>query len=167
MDSINDIIDKLNSSDESTTIEAKRGSAIDKSILETVCAFSNEPHLGGGLIVLGVERKDVSLFPQYEVVGVENIDKIQLDITSQCASVFNRPVRPEVEVESVNGLNVIKIFISEISYGQKPIYFKNEGLPKGAYRRIGPSDQRCSDDDMMLFYAHPESYDSALVQAVP
>lgn len=164
MESLKDIIERLNNSDESTTIEAKRGASIDKSILETVCSFSNEPDLGGGLIVLGVVRQEHLLFPQYEVVGVENVDKLQLDLASQCAASFNIPVRPEVEIESSNGLNVLKVFVPELHISQKPLYFKNEGLPRGAYRRIGSSDQRCTDDDMMLFYSQTETFDSAIVQ---
>ena len=98
MDSIKDIIDRLNTSDESTSIEAKRGSSIDRSILETICAFANEPGLEGGTIVLGVVRDEQLLFPQYDVVGVKNLDKLQNDLSSQCAGVFNIPVRPEFEV---------------------------------------------------------------------
>lgn len=164
MESLKDIIERLNNSDESTTIEAKKGSAIDKSIMETVCAFSNEPDLGGGTIVLGVIREEHLLFPQYTVVGVQNIDQLQLDLASQCASMFNIPVRPEVDVETTNGVNVLKISIPELHISQKPLYFKNEGLPRGAFRRIGSSDQRCTDDDMMLFYAQTETFDSAIVQ---
>ncbi|RYZ33251.1 MAG: hypothetical protein EOP49_36175, partial [Sphingobacteriales bacterium] len=58
MEPLKDIIERLNNSDESTSIEAKRGSAIDKSIMETICAFSNEPDLEGGTIVLGVVREE-------------------------------------------------------------------------------------------------------------
>ena len=42
--------------DESHRIEAKRASQIDRSTMETVVAFSNEPGLGGGYLLLGVER---------------------------------------------------------------------------------------------------------------
>lgn len=164
MDSIKDIIDRLNNSDESTSIEAKRGSAIDRSVLETVCAFANEPGLEGGTIVLGVVRDEQLLFPQYDVVGVKDLDKLQNDLSSQCAGVFNIPVRPEIEVDSVNGLNVLKIFVPELNPAQKPLYFKTLGLPRGAFRRIGSSDQQCTDDDMMLFYNHTETFDAAPVQ---
>ncbi len=164
MEPLKDIIERLNISDESNNIEAKRGSSIDKSILETVCAFSNEPDLGGGLIVLGVVREEQLLFPQYEVVGVTQTDKLQLDLASQCASMFNVPVRPEIEIEISNDFNVLKIFIPELHASQKPLYFKNEGLPRGAYRRIGSSDQRCTDDDMILFYNQTETFDSGVVQ---
>ena len=52
----NELWERLISVDESDTIEAKRGSAIGDSLLETISAFSNEPELGGGYI-LGSELK--------------------------------------------------------------------------------------------------------------
>lgn len=49
-------IDELNVIDEHVTIEAKKCTdKIDRSVLETICSFSNEPDLGGGVIILGME----------------------------------------------------------------------------------------------------------------
>lgn len=48
---------ELCSLDESHHIEAKRASQIDRSVLETVCAFANEPGLGGGYLLLGLARE--------------------------------------------------------------------------------------------------------------
>lgn len=165
MESLKDIIDMLNATDECVYIEAKKGSKIDKSILETVCAFSNEPGLGGGYIVLGVERDDNTLFPYYTVTGVDEPDKIQSDLSSQCASVFNTVVRPEMEVEKLsNGNLAIKVFIPELPDAQKPLYFNHQNLPKGAFRRIGSSDQRCTDDDLFIFYNNEDSLDSSIIK---
>jgi ATP-dependent DNA helicase RecG len=165
METIRDIIDMLNATDECVNIEAKKGSEIDKSILETVCAFSNEPGLGGGYIVLGVERDENTLFPFYTVTGVEDSDKIQSDLSSQCASVFNSVVRPEIEVEKLSNGNVaIKVYIPELPDAQKPLYFKSQNLPRGAFRRIGSSDQRCTDDDLFIFYNKEDSLDSSVIK---
>lgn len=65
MEPIKDIVEHLNITDECTTIEAKKGAAIDTSIMETICAFSNEHGLGGGLIVLGVVKEETLLFQNY------------------------------------------------------------------------------------------------------
>lgn len=164
MESIKDILEHLNITDECTTIEAKKGSAIDTSIMETICAFSNEPGLGGGLIVLGVVKDETSLFQNYFVDGILNPDKLQLDIASQTASLFNQPVRPDIEIEKLDsGKLVLKMFVKELPDGQKPLYFKNKGLPQGAYRRIGSSDQRCTEDDLFVFYNKEDSLDSTIV----
>lgn len=164
MESIKDILEHLNITDECTTIEAKKGSAIDTSIMETICAFSNEPGLGGGLIVLGVAKDETSLFQNYYIEGITNPDKLQLDIASQTAIVFNQPVRPDIEIEKLaSGKLVLKMFVKELPDGQKPLYFKKKGLPQGAYRRIGSSDQRCTEDDLFVFYNKEDSLDSTIV----
>lgn len=51
-----DLLQELAAVDESHRIEAKRASQIDRSIMETVVAFSNEPALAGGHLLLGAER---------------------------------------------------------------------------------------------------------------
>jgi ATP-dependent DNA helicase RecG len=158
-----ELIEHLNLSDECNFIEAKKGSAIDRSIMETICAFSNEPGLDGGYILIGAELEKHSLFPSYVVCGVEHPDKLQLDLSTQCATMFNQPIRPDIKVEHIGGKNVIVVYVPEIAEGLKPTYFKNEGLPRGAYRRIGSSDQRCTDDDLIIFYNKEDSLDNSVV----
>lgn len=99
---IRELIEQLNNSDERSNLEAKKGTAIDRSILETICAFSNEPNLGGGYILLGIKESENSLFPSYEASGVVDPDKLQKDIATQCADSFNLPVRPKITVEEIN-----------------------------------------------------------------
>lgn len=164
MKTAKELIQQLNLSDECNWIEAKRGSAIDRSILESVCAFSNEPRLGGGYLLLGVVQEEDTLFPSYHAIGVQQTDKIQLDLGSQCASVFNQPVRPTITVEKVNDVQVIVVYVPELPDGQKPVYFKSEGLPHGAYRRIGSADQRCTEDDLFIFYNNEDALDSTIVK---
>jgi ATP-dependent DNA helicase RecG len=165
MEPIKDLIERLNATDECTNIEAKRGRAVDKSVMESVCSLSNEPGLGGGYILLGVVRDEATLFPEYTVSGVTNTDKLQSDLASQCASMFNQVVRPEVEIEKLeSGLLTMKILVSELPEAQKPLYFKSEGLPSGAFRRIGSTDQRCTDDDLYVFYNKEDSLDSSVIK---
>jgi hypothetical protein len=52
-----DLLAELAAVDESHRIEAKLATQIDRSVMETVCAFSNEPGLGGGYLLLGVAPK--------------------------------------------------------------------------------------------------------------
>ena len=166
MNKAQDILNRLNSLDEDKRVEAKCGSKIDRSVMETICSFSNEPNMGGGNIILGVEscdRPNDNHVKTYYVVGVEDADKLQSDIASQCSSMFNIAVRPDVCIEKLNGKNVIVVTVAELDMRSKPLFFKNEGLPRGAYRRIGSTDQRCTEDDMPLFYASSESYDSTLI----
>lgn len=41
---IKTLIERLNQIGEITTVEAKRGTEVGNSVLESICAFSNEPH---------------------------------------------------------------------------------------------------------------------------
>ena len=165
MEPIKDLMERLNATDECTNIEAKRGGAIHRSVMETVCAYANEPNLGGGYILLGVERDESSFFPEYIVTGITDSDKLQLDFSTQCASMFNLSVRPDIEVEKLdNGKLAMKVFIHELPVAQKPLYFKNDGLPQGAFRRISSSDQRCTDDDLYIFYNREDTLDSSIIK---
>ena len=144
---------QLNETDEHPHLEAKAGSQMSDSLLETVCAFANEPGMGGGHILAGVARADDTLFPGgYRVVGVNNPDRFQSDIASRCATAFNRPVRPRIAVDTADGVCRVLVSVDEVQPAEKPIYFKNKGLPAGAFRRVGSTDQRCTDDDLLVFY---------------
>lgn len=163
MKSALEIFNLLNEVDEQTNIEAKPGSGSSHSVMETVCAFANEPGLDGGYLLLGAVRDEQSLFPQYIVHEVEDPDKLQSDFVTQCASMFNIPIRPKITIEKINNKNVAVVRVNELSKGQKPLYFKSEGLPQGAYRRIGPTDHRCTEDDMGVFYSDVTTYDQAFL----
>lgn len=54
-------------------------------------------------------------------------------------------MRPETWTEAIEGRTVIGVYIPESQAGDKPIFFRSRGLPKGAYRRIGSTDQRCTE----------------------
>lgn len=154
-----ELFELLNQQDECDWVEAKGGHESSHSVMETVCSFSNEPGLGGGYIILGVAEDNSALFPQYKTVHISDPDKFQKDFVSQCSSMFNITVRPKVTVEKINKDTVIKIQIDELAHNQKPLYFLKDGLPSGAYRRIGPTDQHCTEDDMRIFYTDYKSYD--------
>lgn len=135
------LIQELNETDETEHLEAKEisGSDVGKSFYETVCALSNEPDLGGGTILLGVE-KEQALFPLYSASGVAEPDKIASDIASGCSTTFNIPVRVDISQEKVGEKVVVRVDVQELQRNQKPLYFKSHGLPRGAFRRSGPTD---------------------------
>jgi ATP-dependent DNA helicase RecG len=143
---------ELCSADESVEIEAKRAEEIGKSVLSTISAFANEPERAGGFLLLGVARRENALFPDYEIVGVRNPDRIQADLATQCREVFSAPIRPEIRVDQYESKTVIVVHIPEAPDHDKPVYIKSKGLPKGAFRRVGSTDQACTDDDIAMFY---------------
>ena len=152
-----ELLDLLNDIDEQDWLEAKSlRDDTSRSILETVCSFSNEPGLGGGVILIGVAENKTGDGPQYSVDGVSDPDKAQLDLATQCKSVFNTPIYPTIKVEKIGGKQ---------PFGRKPVYFKKEGLPKGAYRRIGSADLVSTEEDLWRFYEDPDSkYDETPVK---
>ncbi|MDP2880445.1 MAG: ATP-binding protein [Azonexus sp.] len=160
-----ELLECLNLLDENEQIEAKRASEAGKSVLESICAFANEPGLGGGWIALGIVREEMALFPAYEVEGIVHPDKISSDIASQCRDSFSTPLRVDISTENLDGKNVVVVFVPEAQPQDKPIFFKSQGLPRGAYRRIGSTDQRCTEDDLAIFYQgrQQESFDAGIV----
>jgi ATP-dependent DNA helicase RecG len=160
-----ELLESLNLLDENEHIEAKRASEAGKSILETICAFANEPGLGGGWLLLGVVREEMALFPAYEVEGIAQPEKLGTEIATQCRNTFNQPVRVEINTETIYGKAVLVVHVPEAQPQDKPIFFKAQGLPKGAFRRISSTDQHCTDDDLAVFYQgrQTESFDSTLV----
>jgi ATP-dependent DNA helicase RecG len=160
-----ELLEQLNALDEHERIEAKRGSEVGRSVLETVCAFANEPGLKGGTLLLGVEPDEQAPFPAWGVTGVSHPDKIAADLASRCANDFNVPVRVDIRHEAVDGKVVLVVQVPEAGAGDKPVYFKSRGLPRGALRRIGSTDQECTEEDLLVLYQgrQGESFDATLM----
>ena len=162
-----ELLQKLNLLDENTRIEAKLAREVGKSLLETICAFANEPGLGGGWLLLGVTRgkPESTLSARYEVQGVPDPDKLSADLASQCATAFNSVVRPDISTGILENKPVVVVFVPEAEPQDKPVYFKATGLPRGAFRRIGSTDQRCTEDDLAVLYQsrQHQSFDTSLV----
>lgn len=164
VESVDDLLQQLFAFDETTRIEAKTGSEIGKSIMETVCAFANEPGLGGGYLLLGIAPDDVRP-ERYRVEGVANPDKILGDLQTNCREQFNRAIAVQAWQEQIEGRVVIACYVAEAVDADKPIYFKKQGLPKGAWRRGLNGDYRCTDEDLALIYQARSSsqYDQSVL----
>lgn len=162
--SVSDYLEILNTLDESEKIEAKRGRDIGPSVLETVCAFANEPGLQGGTLVLGIVRDESDLFSPYTVEGVDQPDQLSATLATQCREQFNVPVRVRISTEQVSGKVILVATVPEAPAADKPIYLKTRGLPRGAFRRVGSTDQQCTEDDLLALYQgrQVESFDSTL-----
>ncbi len=160
---VSDLIEELNTTDEHERIEAKTG--LGKAAIKSVVAFSNEPRLDGGYIVFGVSKTDVADGPRYEIVGVSDPDKLSSDLSSQCATMLNRRIRPRVVTEVVEDTPVVVAYVPEAQPAQKPVFIKSDGLEKGTYRRIGSTDQQCADEDLEEIYQERsgDTYDASLV----
>ena len=84
MMSVAELLERLDDAGERRGIEAKRG--LGDAAEETICAFVNEPDLGGGYLLFGVEETADGSF---QIVGVSDPQKLQQDLTSICAGLVN------------------------------------------------------------------------------
>ena len=161
-----ELFEQLNDSGESCWLEAKgkadicpHGRENFRTLLETVCSFSNETGLGGGIIVYGIGENSQNEKSPFVVEGIPDPDKAQLDIATQCKTVFNIAVLPQIRVEKIDGKCVLLVIVPEQSERKKPVYFKKDGLPAGAFRRIGSADLHCTEEDIRDFYQDTTKYD--------
>ena len=150
--SAEELFEKLQAGDETVEIEAKRGSDVGKSIFETISAFATEPDRGGGYFLLGVVRAEEALFPTYDIVGVDDPDKVQADLATTCRNNFSVSIRPDISVEEIDTKTVIVAHIPEAAAHDKPVYIQSRGAKNGSFRRIGSTDQLCTDDDLEMLY---------------
>ena len=146
------LFEQLQLLDERPRIEAKRGSEIGASVMQTICAFANEPGLGGGYLLLGVGEPD-EFHEAFYICGVNNSDKLLNDLQANCRDQFEQPVFVQGEVAILEGQKVIKIFVPELELASKPCIFKGkfDGKNKrktGVWRRGLNGDYECSQNEL-------------------
>ena len=120
---------------ETNRIENKE--QLNEDFEKEVIAFLN--YKEGGIIYVGI-RKDG------KVIGVENIDLVQLKIKNR----IKNNIQPstlglvDVLVEKFDNKNIIKIVVS--SGTEKPYYLRKRGMtPEGCYIRVGSSAERMTN----------------------
>jgi len=57
---------------------------------------------------------------------------------------FNRPLRPRVAVETLQGKTVLVVEVQEATPTDKPLFLTRLGLPRGAFRGIGSTTRRAA-----------------------
>ena len=113
-------------------------SGLPKNIWETVSAFAN---VAGGWVVLGVAQTG----KKFEIVGVENPEKLEQDFTTvlRSQSKFNVLINPKCKKYNIDGKTVLGFFIS--SSEQKPVYFNSL---QNTFVRTASGDQRATDSEI-------------------
>ncbi len=146
------LLEQLRQLDEQPRIEAKRASEIGKSVMQTICAFANEPGLGGGYLLLGVEEP-ATPDHTFSVCGVGDADRLINDIQTNCRDQFESPVPVQGEVALLEGKKVIRLFVPELEPAAKPCTFKGKFDSKnkrktGVWRRGLNGDYECSQQEL-------------------
>ncbi len=147
-----ELLEQLRQLDEQPRIEAKRASDIGKSVMQTICAFANEPGLGGGYLLLGIDEPktpDETL----SVCGVINADTLLNTIQSNCREQFEAPIPVRGDIAQLEGHKVIRLFVPELEPAAKPCTFKGKFDSKnkrktGVWRRGLNGDYECSQQEL-------------------
>ena len=147
--SIAELLKLLEAHDECQRIEAKTAkNNLGSSALETISAFVNEPGLGGGYLLLGVQLSENDSQNRYTIQGIDCPDKLQQELVGSCRNNFSSSISPEVVVHEVDKKILVAAYIPEASSREKPVYIKAKGIEKGSFRRIGSADYRCTSEDL-------------------
>lgn len=135
---------------ESDTVEIKtahRGTP--KKLYRALSAFANRT--GGGVILFGLDESE-----NFSIKGVQDVHRLQEEITHLASEEMEPPLRPRFTVDEIDNKTVAALEIDEVPASQKPCYYKNAGLPKGAYLRVGNTNRRMTDYEVFGFLSSRE-----------
>lgn len=152
MQSVESLLAELRALDEHPRIEAKRASQVGNSLMQSVCAFANEPGLGGGYLLLGVCEPDEQ-HDNFWAEGVGDIDKLLNEVQSNCRDQFEVPIPVRCQVAEIEGKRVVAIHVPELEVAAKPCTFKGKFDSKnkrktGVWRRGLNGDYECSQQEL-------------------
>ena len=122
--------------------EAKASkSQLPTDVWPTVSSFSNT---SGGWILCGVAQHG----KKFEIEGVENGQKIESDFNTTLRNgKFNQVLVTQNRKFVIDGKMVIGFYVP--SSNLKPIWFNS---PKNTFIRVGSTDQRATDLEIMALY---------------
>jgi ATP-dependent DNA helicase RecG len=134
-------------SPEWTDIEFKQSrKGVSEEAYKTVSAFANTC---GGYLVFGV-RESASK-AEREIVGVEDVDKVQNDFLSclRNGGKLSRVIPSNAELHEIEGKHVLVFYIPEADRKEKPIYLGKR--IDQAYIRRGGGDELCTESELRAF----------------
>ena len=156
---IEEIKKALQANSETELVEFKdaRGGFSKRTVRKTLSAFGNT---NGGVIVFGVQEKEDKTL---EVVGNVDLSKIQEDMTSLSSNEMNEVLRLKYYILDFDGKNILAVYVPECENRSKPYYFKDIGMPKGAYVRDGNTDRQVTNEEMKSYVrnAQVDDFDSS------
>ncbi|MDD3535031.1 MAG: putative DNA binding domain-containing protein [Candidatus Cloacimonetes bacterium] len=113
---------------------------------KTVSAFSNT---SGGYIIFGIRENANGT--EREIVGVENVDRVQNDFLSclRSSSKLSRVIYPKAILHELDGKHILVFYIPEANREEKPIYLDRR--IDQAYIRRGGGDELCTETELRSF----------------
>lgn len=131
---------------------------IPNDIWKTISAFANRR--GGGLVIFGVNQE------RNAIEGCENLDLMQRKLTEYFNDKMSFILRPEYHVIDLDGKSILAIYIPECPKDHMPCYYKQVGLPNGAYIREGNSSRRITDNEFRTYVATSKEFQFDLSEAI-
>ncbi|MCK9335091.1 MAG: putative DNA binding domain-containing protein [Candidatus Cloacimonetes bacterium] len=113
---------------------------------KTVSAFANT---SGGYLVFGI--KESAKKAEREIVGVEDVDKVQNDFLSclRNGGKLSRVILSDAELHEIDGKHVLVFYIPEADRKDKPVYLGKR--IDQAYIRRGGGDELCTESELRAF----------------
>jgi ATP-dependent DNA helicase RecG len=109
-----------------------------KRLYEGLSALANRT--GGGVVVFGLDESQ-----RFTVVGVGDPQRLQEEVAHLATDDMEPRLRPVFTVDEIEGNAVVAIEVGEVSTAQKPCFYKQAGLPKGAYIRVGNTNRQMTE----------------------
>ena len=130
---------------DTTHVEIKScAGGFPKRIWESISAFTNTP--GGGVIILGVSETEKGI----EITGVKNPAHFQKDLASLCDQMAP-PLRALIEIHKYEGKNLVTVEVPEVSYKEKPCFYKGAGVMSGSFIRVADGDRQLTQYEVQGF----------------
>ena len=131
---------------ETQTIELKSATrGCPTRLFDTLSSFSNQDE--GGIIIFGVDETD-----DYAIKGVYDAQDLQKKVTEQCKQ-MEPFVRALFTVCEIDEKNVVSAEIPGVDISERPVFYKGVGRIKGAYVRVGESDELMSEYEIYSYEA--------------
>lgn len=154
---------------ERVTLECKKAQRnIPNSMWKTYSAFANT--YGGTILLVVVEHMDeIDKSKRFEVLGVEDAEKIRRDLWNAINSkekVNANLLRDEdVQTIDIEGKAIVTITVPRAESTIRPIYINNN-LSRGTFRRNHEGDYHCSEQElkMMLRDANESGNDRMILE---
>lgn len=107
-------------------------------LYEPLSAFANRTE--GGVILFGLDESR-----NFEIVGVGNAHRLQEEISHLYWTDMEPQIHPEFTVELFEGKTVVALEVSSVPADKRPCHYKNAGMQKGSYIRIGNTNRAMTD----------------------
>ena len=87
---------------------------------------------------------------------------MQKQVTALCTNSMEPKIRPEFLPIIYDNKRLLAVKINEIPQNQKPCYYKNAGLSKGAYIRVGDADELMTEYEIYSLQSYKDGIEEDL-----